>query len=158
MVVGWPTVYYGSPVELAPRAHGVFAPHLAPGSWRTGQGETRAAALGTLMPLLEAYGVSQHEAHVADAVRAALPEGAREAATIDERGTSSRASKRSVARQKASHHSSGRCSAPPPGNNKSSVGSNSLPSTSPPAVTSPTLAPEVPRSHARTHRVIHRRF
>lgn len=44
------------------------------------------SAWHVLRPMLEAYGVSEHERAVAEAVRTQLPAGAREAARLDERG------------------------------------------------------------------------
>ncbi len=62
------------------------------------------------------------------------------------------ASRRRAAATTARHQSSGRCSAPPPGSTISSTGSNSHAATRPSMPMSATLAPDVPRSTARTYR------
>jgi putative aminopeptidase FrvX len=86
-VLMWPTAYFGSPTELVQRASDKISWEGAGASgWDRTEGEAHAATFRTLEPLLRAYGVSEHEEAVAAAVRAALPDGAREAATIDERG------------------------------------------------------------------------
>ncbi len=54
-----------------------------------------------------------------------------------------------AARTIADHHSSGRCSAPPPGRKVVEVSSKSLATISPSAETKATLGPDVPRSMAR---------
>src|SRR5258705_7223629 len=85
-VLFWPTVYFGSPTELVQRASESIAWDSTGDRWDRLEGETHGAAMRTLEPLLRAYGVSEHEEAVAAAIRAALPDGAREASTIDERG------------------------------------------------------------------------
>ena len=85
-IMAWPAAYYGSPVELTQRASEKIAWDADTPSWERTSGETHLAAFRTLEPLLRPYGVSEHEEAVAAAVQAALPEGAREASTIDERG------------------------------------------------------------------------
>ena len=85
-VFAWPTLYFGSPTEMVQRADDSIAWKTNDPTWDRTEGDTHSAAFRTLEPLLRAYGVSEHEEAVAAAVRAALPDGAREASTIDERG------------------------------------------------------------------------
>jgi putative aminopeptidase FrvX len=101
LVLGWSLIDAGSPVERLPHKMDHFPEGYLPGVDSTAYGlsgwekwsvdtvlwtDLHKGAWTVLVPLLRAYGVSEHERAVAAAVRAALPPGAKEASFVDSRG------------------------------------------------------------------------
>jgi len=100
--IGFPSLYAGTPIELTRGSHGNLDNpiNLAreshadldnSGPYPTWElhgstPDSHAASMRVLHPLLKAYGVSEHETEVADAIVSTLPSDAAAAARLDERG------------------------------------------------------------------------